>query len=211
MNKTAWLLCTGCLLISTVLGMEYHASIASSGSAETASGSPHELPPDAVTTAAHVIRQAALAAYAGTDTSVTADGDEMKADSPPSRFALNSLNGVSLSDDISTIFEMKGAPLSVSRDELITSVETYRFKDCTVVVIGDFIQYIELPQSSDEVNIDGEPLPLELSELQAKLGTPYFESEDGIVYKNGSRALKIYTTAGSNKVNSIHYFNTATQ
>ncbi|CAG7638572.1 hypothetical protein PAESOLCIP111_03955 [Paenibacillus solanacearum] len=211
MNKGTWLLCAGCLVVSTVMGVDYSTSRANGPGAETAAASFMELSPDAVATAAHVVRRAALGAYVGASATAAEEAAPVKADSPPSGFALNSLNGVSLSDDIAEIFEKKGEPLSVSRDELITSIETYRFNDCTVVVIGDFIQYIEVPRSSEEVKIDGEPLPLELSGLQDKLGAPYFESEDGIVYKNGTKALKIYTTAGSDKVNSIHYFNTATQ
>jgi len=122
-----------------------------------------------------------------------------------------SVNGLSLTDDLKTVFEMKGQPLSMKQDEILPSLKTYTFNDCSIIMVDGEIEYVVVPASTGKLDIDGDQVPMDIDKLKVKLGQPYFVSEDGIVYKDGSHVLKIYTDVVRGKVTSVHYFQEAVQ
>jgi hypothetical protein len=129
----------------------------------------------------------------------------------PYSLKLASVNGISLADDLKTIYELKGEPTRVVQDEVLKSSRTYYFKDCTVGMSDGAVQNVVVPASAGQVEIDGQTFPLELNKLKEKLGTPFFISEDGMVYKNGYNALKIYLDAVTGQIGSVSYFHQGVQ
>lgn len=121
------------------------------------------------------------------------------------------VNGLSLTDDMKTVFEMKGQPLSIVKDDILPSLKTYKFEDCSITLVDGSIEYLVVPAAAGKLDIDGELLPMEIARLEEKLGAPYFISEDGIVYKDGDKALKLYIDTASGKITSVHYFHEALQ
>lgn len=128
---------------------------------------------------------------------------------PPLLF--HTVNGLSLTDDLKTVYEMKGQPSAIIQDEILTSLKTYQFEDCSITMIDGSIEYVAIPGTVQQLDIDGQRIPMDLASMKKKLGTPYFVSEDGIVYRNGANALKIYLDPATNKIMSVHYFHTTSQ
>jgi hypothetical protein len=124
---------------------------------------------------------------------------------------LASLNGISLSDDLKTIYEIKGEPLRIVEDEIFKSSRTYVFQDCTIGMTDGAVKNIVVPVSAIKIEIDGQTIPLELERLKEKLGTPFFISEDGIVYKDGDYVIKIYLDNQTGLVHSVSYFHSGLQ
>jgi hypothetical protein len=121
-------------------------------------------------------------------------------------FPLASVSGVSLGDDIKTIYELKGNPLSVKQDDILPSSKIYTFEDCQIGMSNGAIQYVSVPAAAGQINIDGQVLPLKLDELKNKLGKPYFEAEDGIVYRVRNNALKMYVDPANGSLVAVHFF-----
>ncbi|WP_051620626.1 hypothetical protein [Paenibacillus sp. UNC451MF] len=143
-----------------------------------------------------------------TETSAYTEADGNQATGQPH---FQTINGLSLTDDLKTVFEMKGQPLSIKQDEILPSLKTYTFEDCSIIMTDGSIEYVVVPASVGKLDIDGQLLPMDIVKLKEKLGKPYFVSEDGIVYKDGVNVLKIYTDTVSGKVTSVHYFHEAAQ
>jgi hypothetical protein len=126
-------------------------------------------------------------------------------------FPLAAVNGVSLGDDIKTIYEIKGTPLSVKQDEILKSAKLYAFEDCQIGFADGAIQYVSVSVSAGQIEIDGHTMPMNLALLKSTLGKPYFEAEDGIVYKVRNNALKIYIEPATGQLTSVHFFPAAGQ
>ncbi|WP_282937738.1 hypothetical protein [Paenibacillus sp. RC67] len=147
--------------------------------------------------------------FDGSQASAGNIAEGIEAGSQPSGF--QTVNGLSLTDDLKTVFEMKGQPLSILQDEILPSLKTYTFKDCSITLVDGAIEYLVVPAAAGKLDIDGQLLPMDIVKLKETLGEPYFVSEDGIVYKDGANALKIYIDTASGKVTSVHYFHEAAQ
>jgi hypothetical protein len=129
----------------------------------------------------------------------------------PYSLHLASVNGISLSDDLKTIYELKGQPTSIEQDEVLKTLRTYYFKDCIIGMSDGAVQNIVVPAAVGSVEIDGQTVPLELNTLKEKLGTPFFISEDGIVYKDGLNVFKIFLNIETGQVSSVSYFHSGVQ
>ncbi|PZE20240.1 hypothetical protein [Paenibacillus xerothermodurans] len=121
-------------------------------------------------------------------------------------YPLVAVNGVSLDDDLETILKTKGKPNSIKPDELFSSTKLYKFNDCDIEISDGEIQYVSVPAAAGKIELDGHRLPMDLNVLKSRLGEPFFEAEDGIVYKVRQNALKLYIDPDSGKLTSIHFF-----
>ncbi|MDF2959872.1 MAG: hypothetical protein K0S39_1607 [Paenibacillus sp.] len=161
--------------------------------------------------AAIVARAPVPAAYAAVSVPEAGGSLPSPEKTKPFTFRLATINGVSLADDIKTVYEMKGTPLSVKQDEIMKSMKTYTFEDCVIGMSDGAIQFVKVPAAAGQIEIDGQILPLKLEELKSKLGQPFFVAEDGIVYKAGYHALKIFLDAETGELASVHFFSAVGQ
>lgn len=152
-------------------------------------------------------------AYAGITTAdipaapaVPQSGGSSPSSGVESRFKLATVNGLSLADDLKTMYEIKGEPLFIQRDDVLRLSKVFTYEDCSIGMVDGSIQYVVVPASAGKIEIDGQVLPIDLAKLKEQLGTPYFISEDGIVYKNRSNALKLFLDPDTGEITSIHYF-----
>jgi hypothetical protein len=128
---------------------------------------------------------------------------------PTPPLLLASVNGILLSDDLSKILEVKGEPLSIVQDEIVKASQTYLYKDCEINMTDGIIQSIVVPAVVGKVIIDGVIIPFD--QLKEKLGTPFFVSEDGLVYRVGNHAFKIFGDESEGSIHYISFFHVAAQ
>lgn len=124
----------------------------------------------------------------------------------PYAFRLERLNGVSVSDDLKTVYEMKGQPKRIDTDPLLKHERLFIYDDCQIGLYDNFIQYIIAPGGAETIDIDGQRVTMELGALKQALGTPSLIAEDGIVYRKGQMALKLFVDPVSGKLTSVHLF-----
>ncbi|MFH5186390.1 hypothetical protein ACHHV8_29340 [Paenibacillus sp. TAB 01] len=157
------------------------------------------------------VSASAAAAVTTSEIRLTQPVEESGPSGAESLMKLDRVNGVSIADDLKTIYEIKGEPISKQRDDVLRLSQVYSYKDCSIGLVDGAIQYVVVPASAGTIDIDGQIIPIDLAKLGEKLGTPYFISEDGIVYKNRNHALKIFLDPDTGEIDNIHYFHAAAE
>ncbi|SDE08033.1 hypothetical protein SAMN02799630_04627 [Paenibacillus sp. UNCCL117] len=127
-------------------------------------------------------------------------------DAAAGRLPLERINGLALTDDLKTIYELKGEPLGEEDDQLFPDERVLVFEDCKVGLYKQSVQAVIVPASAGEIVIDEERLPLNADKLRAVLGEPDWVAEDGIVYKRERHALKVFLDAEDGSLLSVHLF-----
>lgn len=158
---------------------------------------------------------------AGTDTAIAAESyplegqsaerkEEEQETASPSSFKLERVNGVSVQDDLKTVYEIKGAPLAVEEDKWLPGLRVFVYEDCRVGLYEQFVQYVMVPaKDGGRIEVDGKRLRLDAGKLREALGEPQFMAEDGIVYRRGSAVLKLFIDPETGRLESVHYFHEA--
>ncbi|WP_426449778.1 hypothetical protein ACP26L_32710 [Paenibacillus sp. S-38] len=134
----------------------------------------------------------------------TAEEAALMAEVP--EWKLQRVNGLAMSDDLKTLYEIKGEPLAVEKDPLFKDEQIFVYEDCRVGLYQNFIQYILVPAASGTIDIDGVRLELSAEALRQALGEPDWKAEDGVVYQRGQAALKLFLSPESGKLTSVQYF-----
>ncbi|AFC33450.1 hypothetical protein PM3016_6850 [Paenibacillus mucilaginosus 3016] len=119
---------------------------------------------------------------------------------------LQRVNGLSMSDDLKTLYEIKGEPLAVEKDPLFKDEQIFVYEDCRVGLYQNFIQYILVPAAAGTIDIDGVRLELTADALRQALGEPDWKAEDGVVYQRGQAALKLFLSPENGSLTSVQYF-----
>jgi hypothetical protein len=127
--------------------------------------------------------------------------------SPP--LLLNSVNGILLSDDLSKVREVKGDPLNVLEDPVLKTSQTHLYSDCEIHIRDGVVQSVVVQSSVGKVILDGEIIPFD--QLKQRLGTPFFVSEDGLVYRKGNHAFKLFMDENASSIKFISFFHVAGQ
>lgn len=122
------------------------------------------------------------------------------------RFKLERANGVGVTDDLKTLYEVKGQPLSIERDPLFRNEKILVYEDCKVGLYEQFIQYVVISSDEGTFELDGTTLPLQADPLRKALGEPDWVAEDGLVYRNGNNVLKLFIQPETGKLTSVQYF-----
>ncbi|MCZ8519683.1 MULTISPECIES: hypothetical protein [Paenibacillus] len=122
---------------------------------------------------------------------------------------LQRVNGLSVDDDLKTLYEIKGEPAAVEKDPLFKDEQIFVYPDCRVGLYQNFIQYVMVPADSGMIEIDGQRLELSADSLKAALGEPDWTAEDGLVYRRGQAALKLFISADTGLLTSVHYFHSS--
>jgi len=124
--------------------------------------------------------------------------------------SLQTVNGLSLDDDEAAVFEKKGKPMSVAKDELFAQFLIYEYPGMSVAFDGGSIAYVEISGESETVSLDGHVLPATVEAVNAALGTPDYHAEDGFVYERGEALLKLFTDPDTGELLFISYYHIAT-
>lgn len=122
------------------------------------------------------------------------------------RFKLERANGIAVTDDLKTLYEIKGKPLSVEQDPLFPHERILVYEDCKVGIYEQFIQYVVILPEAGTFELDGTTLPMQTDRLKKALGEPDWIAEDGLVYRSGNNVLKLFIQPGSGRLTSVHYF-----
>jgi hypothetical protein len=120
--------------------------------------------------------------------------------------AVQRVNGISVLDDLKTVYEIKGQPLDTEQSPDNKQERVLQYEDCTIGMFDQFVRYVSVPASFGEVELDGQRVRTSLEELKQVLGEPHTATEDGWVYRYGQSALKLMRGENSDQLSYIHYF-----
>lgn len=130
----------------------------------------------------------------------------------PSQAALPQLQtvqrvgGISVQDDLKTVYEIKGKPLGTEQPSDQNRERVFIYEDCRIGLYDQFVRYVSVPVTAGEVELDGHRVKMSLDELRRVLGEPHAIVEDGWVYRYGQSALKLMLEDQADRLTYIHYF-----
>ncbi|MEK8130929.1 hypothetical protein WMW72_23770 [Paenibacillus filicis] len=165
---------------------------------------------DAAAAGTHIVTAAELPPQASEQAGSGA-ADSQRQDKNPGwtkeeTLPLERINGLAVTDDLKTIYELKGEPLAEERDPLFPDERTLVYEDCRVALYKLSVQSVMVTADAGTITIDGKTIPLNADRLKAELGKPDLVAEDGIVYKRQWQALKLYIDPEQGRLLSVHLF-----
>ncbi|WP_138755339.1 hypothetical protein [Paenibacillus sinopodophylli] len=124
-------------------------------------------------------------------------------------FKLQSVNGITLYDDPSTLVKKLGEPKRIAVDPYFKEMSTYDYPNMAIVFSDGLLYSLEIPEGASVIVIDGTQIAATVEALEEALGQPDYTTEDGIVFERGEALLKLFIDVDSNKLTSIHYFHSS--
>ncbi|WP_433944104.1 hypothetical protein [Paenibacillus sp. SN-8-1] len=119
----------------------------------------------------------------------------------------DTLNDISLSDQLKDVTGKKGKPDRVTHDKL-TGYTEYHYKDVTVGLFEDQVYYVHLGANVKEMKVNKQWIALQSASLNRAFGPADYVAEDGEVYTRGYSAIKIYRDPTGN-VQGIELFDSS--
>lgn len=130
-----------------------------------------------------------------------------EADSEVSSGKLAAINDIELTDTPDTIRSKLGQPEQIAEDPDLPDFFTYHYDHMNIGFSGETLQFVEFVKNGESMQLgDGTPLSFKIEDIRRVLGEPDLESEDGIAYREGYRALKFYYDDTGQSIRSAHYF-----
>jgi hypothetical protein len=140
-----------------------------------------------------------------TEVTYATEAAQVKESKKPS-FTLQTVNGISLYDDPSSVVKKLGKPKNITADPDLTELVTYEYPNMNVIFSGEFIQSVEMAEDSKMLLMDGIEVAATVDAVKNALGKPDYMTEDGIVFERDEALLKLFIDADTQKLTSIHYF-----
>lgn len=117
----------------------------------------------------------------------------------------DSLNGVTLTDREEDVVRKKGEPLKVTQDPLLGTTE-YHYKDMLVGLNDGFTEYVHVKSSANSIQVNDQSIFLTTGHLSASLGKPDHRAEDGDVYVEDDKALKVFKDHSAGNITGVDLF-----
>lgn len=131
--------------------------------------------------------------------------EEQQSQATP-KFKLDNVNGIALTDDIKTVTDKLGQPLSVEKDPDLVELEVYIYPKMNIGFSDGIVSYVEVLALEGAASIDGVSVPITKLGLMEALGEPDYVAEDGIVFQRKSSLVKLFTDMETEEVTAIHYY-----
>ncbi|WP_053372338.1 hypothetical protein [Paenibacillus sp. FJAT-27812] len=142
-----------------------------------------------------------------TVTEVTyASNDASAANEATQSFALQTVNGITLYDDPSSVTKKLGEPKRISEDPHLKELKIYEYPNMNVVFSDGMVNFVEITEGSKSFLIDGVEIPATIEAVKEALGEPDYFTEDGIAFERNEAVLKLFVDTDTQKLTSIHYF-----
>ena len=122
------------------------------------------------------------------------------------KFFLESVNEVSLRDDIKAVIKKLGQPLSKAKDPFLTEMEVYAYPKMNIGFSDGIVSYVEVLVAAGTVTIDGIPVQISQDGLKKALGEPDFIAADDIVFQRDEAFVKLFTDRDTHEVTAIYYY-----
>lgn len=123
---------------------------------------------------------------------------------------LQTVNHISLYDDVMEVLNKKGIPNHITDDPYFKDYKTYEYRDMSITFNNDLIDSVQLNVDSDSsIYLDERKVPATLDAITELLGSPDYQAEDGIVFERGEALLKLFVDKGSKQINAIAYYHIA--
>ncbi|MCR8659690.1 hypothetical protein [Paenibacillus endoradicis] len=122
---------------------------------------------------------------------------------------LNTVNSISLYDDVSTVINILGDPEQISSDSYFVEYEMYEYPNMTISFIDDTIDSVEVGTDASTITLDQVEIPATIEALQLALGDPDYVAEDGLVYQRDEAVLKLFIDQDNKQLQSIAFYHIA--
>ncbi len=124
---------------------------------------------------------------------------------------LNTVNGISLDDDIKAVIEKKGAPQRITVDPYFEEFLIYEYADMKIIFRDNFMDSIEIGSEIPFLYVDQHKLPVAIKDLRAALGKPDFIAEDGLVFRHNEAVLKVFINPENGHLEYISYYHISSE
>jgi hypothetical protein len=142
-----------------------------------------------------------------TVTEVTyASNDAGAANAAKQSYTLQTINGITLYDDPSSVTKKLGEPKRISEDPHLKELKIYEYPNMNVVFSDEMVNFVEITEGSKSLIIDGVEIPATIDAIKEALGEPDYFMEDGIAFERNEAVLKLFVDTDTQKLTSIHYF-----
>ncbi|RCW48830.1 hypothetical protein [Paenibacillus prosopidis] len=121
-------------------------------------------------------------------------------------YQLQTVNGISLYDNQSSVIEKKGEPALITEDPYIKGFEIYHYPGMNIIFSDGAVNFVEVLAGVDTFTIDGIPIPATVEAVKEALGEPDYVAEDGIVFQRNEALLKLFIDRDTQNLTSIHYY-----
>jgi hypothetical protein len=121
-------------------------------------------------------------------------------------FDFNNVNGISLNDNVKTVIDKLGQPLSKEKDAFTPEIVVYAYPKMNIGFSDGIVSYVEVLAAAGTVKIDGISIPIKPEGLKNAMGEPDFVAEDGIVFQRNVALVKLFTDMETHEVTSLQYY-----
>jgi hypothetical protein len=122
------------------------------------------------------------------------------------QFRLETVNDISLHDDVKAVITILGKPLSKQKDPFFSELEIYAYPKMNIGFSNGIVNYVEVLVTAGTAKIDGVEVPIEVDGMKKALGEPNFVAEDGIVFQRNQALVKLFTSMETGEVTSIQFY-----
>ncbi|GGG09059.1 hypothetical protein [Paenibacillus abyssi] len=126
--------------------------------------------------------------------------------SEPSIVSFQQVNGISLTDNLITIEDKLGQPVTIEKDALLPERKEHVYDNTVLGFSGDYVEYIKVTADQGVVKIGDKELVFEMDHLVTTLGTPDYIAEDGLVYVQDGISLKLYYKEDGKQLDSLQVY-----
>ncbi|MFD2115615.1 hypothetical protein ACFSTH_06830 [Paenibacillus yanchengensis] len=124
----------------------------------------------------------------------------------PEKIHLNSVNGISLDDDMETVVEKKGTPQRITVDRYFAEFQIYEYADMNIIFRDNVMDSIEFDKEKSFLYLDESKIPVSIQTIRAALGEPDFIAEDGLVFQRNEAVLKLFINPDNGDLDFISYY-----
>lgn len=122
---------------------------------------------------------------------------------------LNTVNGISLYDEVSTVTAKLAAPEQIITDPHFIEYKMYVYANMTISFRNDIMDSVEVSANASTVMLDQVELPITIEAIQLALGEPDYVAEDGLVFQRNEALLKLFIDQDSKQLQSIAFYHIA--
>ncbi|MHA0857880.1 hypothetical protein [Paenibacillus sp. CMAA1364] len=119
--------------------------------------------------------------------------------------AFETVNGISLQDQIQDVLTKKGEPLNIEEIPILGCTE-YEYKDATIGICDDWVSYVHIENDAGTFIVNGQHIEISESGIAEALGASEFIADDGEVFIRGEQAIKVFSDSKTGKIEFIEFF-----
>ncbi|RXZ81528.1 hypothetical protein EBB07_14475 [Paenibacillaceae bacterium] len=126
---------------------------------------------------------------------------------PLHSLTFQTVNGIDLDDGAAAIKKKLGKPAAIEEDRWFPEQEAHHYDHITIGYSDSVLSYLSVTAEQGPLVVIGDDvLPLDMKALVSALGVPDYVAEDGLVYVQGARCLKLFHGTDRDELESIQVY-----